>query len=235
MFALRRLPVLCLCGLSALSGCDLPNDPENTLEQIRHSGLRVGVIQNPPWAAMTPSGARGVEPALLRELAAELGTSIEWIAGPEQELMQALEQRSLHVVIGGIADSNPWAKQLGVTKPFYRSRLLIAARADAPPLAKLDGSEIAAVSGSAAAGYLISKQARPLDPRQRTDWQYAAMPGWQTGPSGLLPTPHVLHEAKQIMLVPKGENDWLITLERFLNERRRQIPELLREYSDAYP
>jgi polar amino acid transport system substrate-binding protein len=70
------------------AACDLPRDPEGTLERVRGGTLRVGVAHNPPWASLpAPGEAQGVEPRLVRALAAELGARVEWVAGGETELL----------------------------------------------------------------------------------------------------------------------------------------------------
>jgi len=228
----RVLALLLL--LPSLAGCDLPRDPDGSLEQIRRGVLRVGVVHNPPWAVWTAVEPSGVEPALLRELAARLGARIDWVQGPEQELLKALEQGALHVVVGGFVDDNPWARQLGKTRPFHTTRLVVAARPQAPPLAELARAEVAAAPGSAASGYLLKKGAKPVDP-YRGDWQYAALPDWSLTDGSLRPTEHVLREDKHVLLVAKGENGWLVTLERFLDERGLAILPLLRTHGRASP
>lgn len=218
-------------ALSLSAGCEFPRDPEQSLDEIRRGVLRVGVVDNPPWAVHGAAEPGGVEPALLRELAAQLGARIQWVQGPEQELLRALEKGVLHVVVGGFADDNPWTARLGKTRPYYTTRFIVAARRQAPPLTELARVPMAAAVGSAAAGHLRERGARPAPP----DWQYRALPSWRLPDSGLQPTGLTLYEDRQVMLVTKGENGWLVTLERFLDAQRPRIEALLREQARASP
>lgn len=108
------LPLLLL----AVAGCDLPRDPEGTLERVRGGTLRAGVVPNPPWVVVEAGRVRGVEPALVRRFARSLDARIEWVAGTESELLERLETRDLDLVAGGLTRSNPWGSRVGLTRPY---------------------------------------------------------------------------------------------------------------------
>lgn len=45
----RMRPLVPAAVLLLLSSCDLPRDPENTLERVRGAKMRVGITASPPW------------------------------------------------------------------------------------------------------------------------------------------------------------------------------------------
>lgn len=108
------LPLL----LMAIAGCELPRDPEGTLERVHGGTMRAGVVPNPPWVVVEAGRVRGVEPALVREFARSLDARIEWVAGTESELLQRLETGELDLVAGGLTRSNPWGSRVGLTRPY---------------------------------------------------------------------------------------------------------------------
>jgi len=58
-----RAACVCVSALAlSLVACDYPRDTEATLSRIRGGVIRVGVIQNPPWAVFSTAGASGIEP-----------------------------------------------------------------------------------------------------------------------------------------------------------------------------
>lgn len=111
-------------GLMAflLIGCGIPRDPEETLEQISGGQMRVGVTENRPWTYFENNRPAGIEVELIERFAEELNSQIHWMRGSESELLEALRQRELDVVIGGLTDSTPWSKELGLTEPYLTVR-----------------------------------------------------------------------------------------------------------------
>lgn len=101
----------------AVAGCDIPKDPEGTLERVRGNVMRVGLIEQEPWAQHEGGQASGVEVELVNRLAQQLGSRVEWQPGGETELFERLENHELDLVIGGVTASTPWAARLGLTLP----------------------------------------------------------------------------------------------------------------------
>jgi polar amino acid transport system substrate-binding protein len=107
--------------LSTFVSCDLPRDADNTLDRVRAEHVaRVGVAEAPPWvvnaSAANPSG---VEPALVIDMLRQMGAAPRWVRGGEGELLRALEEREVDLVIGGLTESMPWRKEVAFTRPFY--------------------------------------------------------------------------------------------------------------------
>jgi hypothetical protein len=94
---------------SALAGCDLPRDPEQTLETVRGRELRVGVLK-------FGENADKDRPVVER-LASSLEAKLVYVEGDAHALFEDLKRGHLHVVIGGVPESTPFAKELGLSKP----------------------------------------------------------------------------------------------------------------------
>jgi ABC-type amino acid transport substrate-binding protein len=103
----------------ALGACDLPRDPEGTLERVEGSSVRVGITESPPWTVITEGEPRGVEPALLEELARDLDAEIEWVDGSESEILEEIEEGHVDVAIGGFTADNPWSKKVTFIQPYF--------------------------------------------------------------------------------------------------------------------
>jgi hypothetical protein len=101
-----------------LAGCDLPRDPEGTLERVRGGVLRAGVCESPPWVTRAGDQPSGVEPAVLQRFAAELGARIEWRWGSAEEHLAALERFELDLAACGLERTTPWKKRVALTVPY---------------------------------------------------------------------------------------------------------------------
>jgi polar amino acid transport system substrate-binding protein len=104
--------------LLLLSSCDLPRDPEETLERVRGATMRVGVTSNPPWTTYDGDQPGGIEVSLVRQFAATLEANVEWVNGSEAKLMERLHEGQLDLVIGGLDDATPWTTHGGLTQPY---------------------------------------------------------------------------------------------------------------------
>lgn len=104
------------------AGCDLPRDPEGTLDRVRGGTLRVGVSAHEPWTKWEGSGSdrrpTGIEVELAERFAEELNAEIEWVRGSESELFTSLEEFHLDLVLGGLTDDTPWSDRIGLSKSF---------------------------------------------------------------------------------------------------------------------
>ena len=116
---MTRRWVRCVPLILSSVACGLPRDSAGTLDRVRRGSMRVGVVVDTPWTTDSVGGAGGVEPALVRSLADSLGTRIEWVRGPEDELLSQLAKRKVDLVIGGLDAKSPWAQRVAFTRPFY--------------------------------------------------------------------------------------------------------------------
>ena len=210
----------------AAASCGIPRDPEGTLARVQGGVVRVGVVHNPPWASLPASGeASGVEPGLVRLLAAELGARVEWVPGGESELLSALEHHSLDLVIGGLSALSPWKPKLGFSRPYYTDTLAVAG---VPAKHSLRGVRVGVEPDRGGAAALQSRGARWVPVAD-----LGAFPGPVAAPVWRLErlgrgAGEVLSQEKRVFAVPPGENGWLTRVERFLHARRDSIPAMLR-------
>jgi hypothetical protein len=94
---------------SALAGCDLPRDPEETLEMVRGQELRVGVLKF--------HGNSEKDRPVVERLATSLGSKPVYVEGDAHMLFEDLKRGNLHLVIGGVPESTPFKAELGLSKP----------------------------------------------------------------------------------------------------------------------
>ena len=102
------LLITSLIGL-ALAGCDLPRDPHETLKTVSGQELRVGVLKF--------HGNAEQDRPIVERLATRLGSKLVYIEGDAHALFEDLKRGHLHLVIGGVPESTPFGKELGLSKP----------------------------------------------------------------------------------------------------------------------
>lgn len=117
MIRAGRLPATVLAmALSALvAGCDFPSDPDVTLERVRNSGLRVGIIAGHP---VLPGEADA-----LRRIAERLGVEIETREGEAHRLVDDLVHGRLDMIAGALPTSTPFRHKIALTKPVGSTEL----------------------------------------------------------------------------------------------------------------
>ena len=112
---------LLLLLLTGLLACDtFPKDPDKTLTQVRTSSLRVGYSDNPPWVLKTAGVPGGIEPGLIKAFAQAQDIRIEWVNDSEQDLMEQLAKRELHLVLSGLLHTSPWSQEVSFTRPYLK-------------------------------------------------------------------------------------------------------------------
>ena len=92
-----------------LAGCDLPRDPEQTLETVQGQELKVGVLK-------FGENAENDRP-IIERLAASLDAKLTYVDGDAHVLFEDLKRGHLHLVIGGVPESTPFGRELGLSKP----------------------------------------------------------------------------------------------------------------------
>ena len=132
-----------LAGL-ALGACDLPRDPDGTLERARGGVLRAGAAEAAPWVVRRATGDRpaGPEAALIEEFARSIDARVEWHWGSSDEVLQRLERRELDVAAVGLTARTPWKTHVGVTRAWRKDgdteRVLAVAAGENATLVALD-------------------------------------------------------------------------------------------------
>ena len=222
-----RLAAL-LCLLAAVAGgCQFPRDSDGTLDRVRDGGtLRVGVTEAEPWVSLAGPEPSGVEVGLIRELAADLGAEVDYTAGSEQELVEALKQRELDVVIGGITDRTRWSKEVAMTKPYLTTHVVVGL-----PSGESQTIDTVAVEAGTQTGRLVERKTdeRVVRVESLEDAEGpAAVESWLLDDLGL-EARETLHADEHVFLTAPGENAWLVELEHFLLDRKDRALALLDE------
>ncbi|WP_035253612.1 transporter substrate-binding domain-containing protein [Agrococcus lahaulensis] len=125
MVRMRLALASAMVAAVALTGCGMqfPNDPEGTLERVRGDVLRVGATEHRPYVELDDvDEPTGSEPALVEKFAERLDADIAWTTGSEAELLHALEQGELDLVIGGFLHDTPWAERDSTTRPYVEEQ-----------------------------------------------------------------------------------------------------------------
>jgi ABC-type amino acid transport substrate-binding protein len=216
---------------AAIAACQYPRDPENTLEHVEGGTMRVGVIDNPPWVRLGEGEPQGVEPRLLREFAAERDADIEWVEGPESELVSALVGFQLDVVAGGITYTTPYGKETSVTTPYVDTEIVFAVPSG-EEMPDLEGAEIYVRDNSEEAALLQQEEqaAHPVhyDRFSEIDGP-ALLHSYYIEALGFERDGQIQRDDDHVMLVPPGENAFLGELGGFLLDRTDTAEEILAE------
>lgn len=220
------------CALLLCAACgNYPRDPEGTLERVRGGALRVGVAEASPWTSLAGGTPAGVEPALVQELARELGARVEWVPGSETLLLEALERGELDLVVGGLDSRTPWKrKRIAITDPYYTDTLVVGLPPGSTPLDGIEGREIAVEVGDPAGHWVREKGGVPVYVRDLAGAAGpVAAPTWRLDALGREGSGITLHEAERVMGVPRGENAFLVRVEHFLADRKKAMPSRVRD------
>jgi polar amino acid transport system substrate-binding protein len=226
------IPAATLVAAVALVGCDVPQDPDGTLDRVSGGSMRVGVTQADPWVRLEgdqPSG--GVEVELVRRFARDLDAQVEWVDGSEEELVNAAKEGSLDLVITGMTKKSRWKKDVTFTRPYVETKAVIGVPPAEADREDFDGVRVAAERGSVEEALLENKTdalVEPVDSLAGQDGPVAAFE-YVLDDLELEPSQVELESEKHVMALPFGENAWLVRLERFLLNREDEIERLLME------
>jgi polar amino acid transport system substrate-binding protein len=195
--------------------------------------MRVGVAEHRPWTTLPAGGgAGGIEGALVAELARELGARIEWVRATESQLLEALRERELDLVIGGLTDDTPWKQYVALTKPFYTDTIVVGTPG-IQPLRALGGRRVAVAASDAVTAAYVRKKGGV--PQVVADLSRAvglvAAPTWRLPRLGFGHTGIKLREAHHVIALPPGENAWLLRVEQSIAVRKPAIASILRTWS----
>lgn len=220
---LLRVAPLVVVGLPApgLSACDdfhYPRDPDDTLNRVLEEGrLRVTAVDHVPWIIVDGDATpRGAEVELIKDFARELGVSVAWRRAPAFLALEALKQGDADLAIGGFTKQAVTAHRTAShTYAYFTEALVIAADPAVPAPQNLEGQRVHAAPHLLADG-LIRQQGGVPVPDRADAVQLVALPGWQLPARALKPTGIVLRRTEHVIAVPRGENAWIMRLERFL-------------------
>lgn len=224
-----RKPVAAVAVVAALvvgAACQYPRDVNGTLERVTGGTLRVGVIPGDPFVKLEGGRPGGVEPRLVEAFARELDAQVEYTEGGEEKLAEALRERDLDLVIGGLTRRSQAKKQAVPTRPYLRTELVLGA----PPGARDKIPDRVLVEAGTASGGLLERatqaQAVPIDDVREARGRAAVVDDWLLDDLGLEEVADLRDDAHVMLAVP-GENAFFVRLERFLRANERQARALL--------
>jgi polar amino acid transport system substrate-binding protein len=209
---------LALC----LAGCRYPQDVEGTLERVQGGVLVVGATENPPWVIRTGDGAAGLEAELVTGIAEALGAEVHWRWGREGELLGALAEFQLDVVIGGLVKKPPLGHGVALTNPYFKSRATVGFPGEQASLpSSLEGLEVGVLRLHPLHRALRERGAKPL---YLDDSIEPGMPvahaTWWLRAHGYAPGRWELAADEHVMALPPGENAWMMTVQQYLDSAR---------------
>jgi polar amino acid transport system substrate-binding protein len=213
-------------------GCQYPRDPEGTLNRVRDGGvMRIGVIDAPPFAQWEGEVPRGVEVDLAKQFARRQRARIEWVDGAESELVKALHERELDLLIGGLDRKSPWGKEIALTRPYVTTRMVVGARPGRDLPDDLDGVTVSAEAFTEVAALLDDKTSARVRRVEHLDEAPPPVAGWdfEVEALGLEQTANELGNEHHVMGVQLGENAFLVALEDFILDRTEEARRMLRE------
>jgi polar amino acid transport system substrate-binding protein len=217
---------------AGFSACEIPQDPDGTLDRVTGGTIRVGVTQADPWVELQggePSG--GVEVELVRRFARDLDADVEWIDGSEEQLVNAAKEGSLDLVIAGLTSKSRWKKDVAFTRPYVETRAVIGVAERDVGREDFGGETVAAERGSEEEALLENRTdalVDPVDSLAGAEGPVAAHE-YVLDDLDLVASEVELAKEKHVMAVPLGENAWMVRLERFLLDREGAIERLLIE------
>jgi polar amino acid transport system substrate-binding protein len=210
------------------AGCRIPDDVNGTLDRVEGGVMRVGVTEHDPWVKLTGAEPGGVEPELARRFASTLDAQIEWTEGSEEELVSALHEGQLDLVVGGFDNKSPWKKKVSFTRPYFDTEVVIGVKPGLDPPLDLGGvrvygeratDEVGLAKGRTAADVVPVDALEPGVPAAVTDDYLLDELGLREELS--------MRMHKRVMATQMGENAFLVELERFLLERTDEIGRLI--------
>lgn len=158
---LRRIVCLTLCLLTASLAALLPFAvrADDSLTSITNSGvLRVGV--DAPYGRMEyyddDGSLTGVDVDVARQLASDIGVSVEFVTMPFDELFGALKEQRVDVVISAVTITAERQQTMRFSVPYFDAALQIAVRRDDDrirQLADLPGKRVGVLAGTVGEGF----------------------------------------------------------------------------------
>lgn len=223
---------LMLAVVVLLAACRIPQDLEGTLDSVQQGYLDVGLTENPPWVIDTGEGPAGVEVEMVRQLAAELEAEVRWHWGTEGSLVSALQAYQLDMAVGGLEQA-PWLSNVvAMSRVFFKDIEVVGFPPAREVPDSLEGVRVAVPSVDDLGGVLKKQGALPVHGETVASKHPVAGPLWWVRAKGYTPGPWRLGERRHVWLLPKGENAWILRVDRYL-ARYTDLAERLREAGAA--
>jgi polar amino acid transport system substrate-binding protein len=214
-----------------LQHIDFPKDAEKTLDKVSNGTIRVGFTNAAPWVYPSASGAKGIEAGIVTSFAATLHAKVEWIEGTEEQLYTALRRNEIDILIGGITDETPWKQEIGLTKPYLETSIVVAqpsSQALGNQQASIEGQSVAVKTGTDEGYFIRKKKAKPYYTTQLPAINMLSVGyDWQVQNWKMINTGIVLKKEGHVIAVPPGENAFLLALDKYLFDHKDAIKSAL--------
>lgn len=214
---LKAAWVIVLFSILLCSSCrPFPRDPNNTLEEVKNKVLRVGLAHS-DTSGRASSNPVSYEIKLVEEFARHLNARIEWVNGTQSDIIELLHHYQLHLAIGSYKKASPFKKDVAFSKPYLSEKIKVAAPVNSAVPQSIEGEKVL-VSNHLAAYHVKEKGGIPVlvDSLMASTELVAAserdLTKLNVQHSGI-----VLHKQEFVIAAPKGENAFLIELEKFID------------------
>lgn len=210
--------ILIILAVLVLAGCRYPVNIERPMADMHGGELNIGLSENPPWVINTDQGPAGLEVEIVRALAEDMDATINWHWDSESSLLAALSQYQLDLVIGGLTQDANVSTLAAPTKAYYQSHYSVGVPEGVSLPSNLEGVEVAVPVVNHIA-HALKKEGVILHPTPDLGAQNeaAANPAWWLRAHGYQVGDWEIATDHHVMALPKGENAWMLAVQRHLN------------------
>ncbi len=202
----------------ALTGCRYPVNIERPMADMEGGELNIGLSESPPWVIDTDQGPAGLEVEIIQALAENMGATINWHWGSEGNLLAALSQYQLDLVIGGLTQDSNVSALAAPTKAYYQSHYSVGVPEGSSLPSNLEGIEVVIPAVNHIAHALKKEGAVPRPTSEPgAQGQAVANPSWWLRAHGYQVGDWEIATDHHVMALPNGENAWMLAVQRHLN------------------
>ncbi|RUR57299.1 transporter substrate-binding domain-containing protein [Vreelandella populi] len=210
--------ILIVFAVLALAGCRYPVNIERPMTDMQGSELNIGLSENPPWVINTDQGPAGLEVEIIRALAENMDATINWHWDSEGNLLAALSHYQLDLVIGGLTQDSNVSALATPTRAYYQSQYRVGVPEGTSLPSNLEDVEVAAPVVNHIAQALKKEGAIPHPTSDLGKHNEAvANPSWWLKAYGYQVGDWEIATDHHVMALPKGENAWMLAVQRHLN------------------
>jgi len=135
---LTKLPIYFIGALLLFASCNLPKDPNSSWQKAQKEGLKVGVVDNPPFTNTASDSFSGNEIEIINKFASSNKIEVSFLKGNESDLIEKLEKFELDMVIGGFNKKTVWSKKAGLSRPYDKEHVFLVPKGENKLLVKLE-------------------------------------------------------------------------------------------------
>jgi polar amino acid transport system substrate-binding protein len=204
----RRLTLLAVILLAY--GCgEFPKDSSATLKGVRNDTLYAGISHNIYFRQ---------DSAFVNHFAKKLNATVVWTYGDHHYLMGLLENNALDLAIGGFTVDSPYEKEAALSRP-YRIKRFKAGHPQKVTVKDIKGTRLR-VTNKMMAAYVRKEGGIPVLTATLSDVLLPAIADEiELKEAGMYITDKELHKEEYVIAVKKGENAFLMEIEKFIHEQ----------------